>query len=1443
MQGSARKDVVFGAARVYTFTVPGPKWKSWFPAVFHCHRLGSAKLGARSGPAGNPGPHARSAHAIDIDADSLSNGPDRLWLDVPGRPSVLAESDDFKRRGNGGLVWRGKLQFDSDSQVVLTRHKGLVVGTIWVDDKVYEIRPGPGGQSVVSEVDPASFPPCSDSPDLPPGAAADLNALGGFTKSLEGDAATAKAADPGAEMHLLAMYTPQARDAEGGVAQIEALIQAAVDNANTALINSDMIGRYVLVHTALANYNDSGNLSTDLNWVDSDAAVAALRNQHGADMVSLVVNSGGCGIGYVQRSPGSSFASFAFQVTVRDCAVGNLTFAHEHGHNLGFEHDPANGPSPSIASYPWSFGYYIGGGSARTVMAYPAPCSSCPRVMHFSNPGVTYGGLVTGVHNVQDNARTGDLTAPIVHNFRSAVYIGGSSSQSFQDGVSPTTGYAGTTDAYLSENNPNSNLGASAELRSDGDAGSGLEDRAVLRWDTSQIPVGAVVKSVHLNITINNSSGNTYHIYALNRTWTENQVTWNQAASGTPWEIAGASGLLDRDGTLLGMIPVAANGTIGATLNDDGVAAVQSWVNNPSSNAGLIVVTTGGADGVYFRSSEYATAGERPRLTVSYDPPATNTPPQFGVDPIVKSDAEQDSPYSDSLAGSATDADFDPLTYEKISGPAWLSVAGNGVLSGTPTSADLGPNSFTVGVSDGRGGSDTAALDINVVAPVTLDSITLNPTTATIEIGATDALTATGHYSDTSTQDLTGTATWISLNEAVATVASGVVTGVSQGSAGITASFGGVTSLAAFTTVPAPTLDSITVSPPNASVEVGNTQAFTATANYSDLSAQDVTATAVWASSNTGVATMSGATATGVAAGNTGITAAFGGLTSTPASLEVTAPVTLESVTVTPASISVQVGNTQAFTATANYSDSSTQDVTATAAWASSNTGVATMSGAVATGVAVGNTGITASFGGLTSSPASLAVTAAVTLESITLTPSSASISAGGTQAFTATGNYSDLTTQNLTGSATWASSNTGVATMSGNVANGVSAGSSNITASFDGVTSSPAALTVTVFNVTGMLPNIIQAGLQSPVTITGTGFVAGGAALIFQNGSGHTPVASNVVVASPNQITAILSVSTKGPKRNRQWEVVVQNGDGQTDLVPGGLTVTLNPIPNNPPVVAITSPSDGSSFAEGANVGFTGTANDVENGDLTGSLSWTSSIDGPIGSGGGSVSAFLSPGNHTITASVTDLGGQSGSSAISITVGTPNTAPEVTITAPSNGSSVDEGTSIGFVATATDNEDGNVAASLSWSSNLQGNIGSGASFNAVLNPGTHTITATATDGPGLTGQDSISVTVNSTSAALSVTGISPSPVSRHIGTTNFTISGTGFVNGANVGFENGRGQTPRVNSVTWISATELVANVQIRSGGPNRVRFWDVRVTNSNNDTAVGAGSLQLNP
>ncbi len=92
--------------------------------------------------------------------------------------------------------------------------------------------------------------------------------------------------------------------------------------------------------------------------------------------------------------------------------------------------------------------------------------------------------------------------------------------------------------------------------------------------------------------------------------------------------------------------------------------------------------------------------------------------------------------------------------------------------------------------------------------------------------------------------------------------------------------------------------------------------------------------------------------------------------------------------------------------------------------------------------------------------------------------------------------------------------------------------------------------------------------------------------------------------------------------------------------------------LPGTSPVVTITAPLDGDTFASGASIAFAGTATDAEDGDLTASLAWTSSIDGAIGAGGG-FSTILSDGSHTISASVTDSDGRAGSDAISITVGT----------------------------------------------------------------------------------------------------------------------------------------------------------------------------------------------
>jgi subtilisin len=88
------------------------------------------------------------------------------------------------------------------------------------------------------------------------------------------------------------------------------------------------------------------------------------------------------------------------------------------------------------------------------------------------------------------------------------------------------------------------------------------------------------------------------------------------------------------------------------------------------------------------------------------------------------------------------------------------------------------------------------------------------------------------------------------------------------------------------------------------------------------------------------------------------------------------------------------------------------------------------------------------------------------------------------------------------------------------------------------------------------------------------------------------------------------------------------------------------------------------------------------------------------------------------------------------------NNPPTVNITSPSDGASFASGASISFSGSASDSEDGNLTSSLVWTSNLDSQIGTGGSFNAVLSDGTHTITASVTDSGGSSGSDSITVTV-----------------------------------------------------------------------------------------------------
>jgi len=206
---------------------------------------------------------------------------------------------------------------------------------------------------------------------------------------------------------------------------------------------------------------------------------------------------------------------------------------------------------------------------------------------------------------------------------------------------------------------------------------------------------------------------------------------------------------------------------------------------------------------------------------------------------------------------------------------------------------------------------------------------------------------------------------------------------------------------------------------------------FTATGLYSDHSTQNLTDAATWTSGTPSVATISNtahsnglASATGI--GKSTITASFGGLTSPSVPLTVT-PATLVSISVTAPSLSIASGTTQQFQATGTYSDHTTQDLTTSVTWASEFPSIASISNAPPSNglvrtASVGTTIVTATVGGI-ASPAVLLTVTSATLVSIALTPGiPISIALNTTLQFTATGTYSDNTTQNLTNSVIWVS-------------------------------------------------------------------------------------------------------------------------------------------------------------------------------------------------------------------------------------------------------------------------------------------------------------------------------------------------------------------------------------------------------------------------------------
>lgn len=184
---------------------------------------------------------------------------------------------------------------------------------------------------------------------------------------------------------------------------------------------------------------------------------------------------------------------------------------------------------------------------------------------------------------------------------------------SFREGVS---GYYGTTDAHIEQQNPNTNYGSYDYMQS-GLLGVSVVKRALIRFDISSMPAGSYIHKAKLTVTLNNASGSAFslklHPVAMN--WTEAQVTWNEASTGTSWGPGGS--ISSANAAMPAYVDPSDYSTLEYEIDN---YIVQGWLDSPAGNYGLALKSEDETlfNFVSIYSSEEAVESNRPILEIEY---------------------------------------------------------------------------------------------------------------------------------------------------------------------------------------------------------------------------------------------------------------------------------------------------------------------------------------------------------------------------------------------------------------------------------------------------------------------------------------------------------------------------------------------------------------------------------------------------------------------------------------------------------------------------------------------------------------------------------------------------------------------------------------------------------------------------------------------------------